>query len=935
MDYKDTLNLPRTDFPMKADLTRREPKMLEFWDSRKIYEKLRAARSGRELFILHDGPPYANGHIHIGHTLNKILKDIVIKYKNIEGYDAPYIPGWDCHGLPIELQVDKTLGQRKKELSTAAFRKECRKYAESFVEVQREEFKRLGVLGSWEDPYLTMAFPYQAAIVRELGKCFAAGRVYRGNKPVHWCVSCRTALAEAEVEYEEKKSPSILVRFPIVRGWEAVSAGLPGLPAFAVIWTTTPWTIPANLAIAAHPEFTYAIVESGREHFLVAKELVAPVMKEAGRADYAIVRELRGAELEGLVARHPYLERESRFVLGDHVTLEAGSGLVHTAPGHGQEDYAVGQRYGLEVYSPVDDRGRFAADVAVVAGQKVFEANAAVVAAIREAGNLLREGQVTHSYPHCWRCKHPVIFRATSQWFISMEEGGLREAALEQIDRVRWIPAWGRERIAGMIAHRPDWCISRQRSWGVPITVLLCEDCGGVVAPPELFERVAERVAREGADFWFDAAVTELLPAGAACPACGGSRLRKETDILDVWFDSGVSHTAVLEGRPGLSWPADLYLEGSDQHRGWFHSALLTGVANRGAAPYRSVLTHGFVVDAAGKKMSKSVGNVIAPQEIIRHYGAEILRLWVSAEDYTNDIRISPEILKRLAEAYFRIRNTARFLLGNLADFDPEAHAVPVAGLPEIDRWALARLAQVERRVLEAYRESQFHVVYHTLLNFCSVDLSAFYLDVLKDRLYVLAPDDPARRASQTVLHNVLESLVLLMSPVLSFTAEEIWQAMPPRAGRAESVFLVPFTPTPAPAGADELLARWERLLEVRRLVNKALEGAKGTIGKSLEAAVTIVADAGTRDFLAGFGGQLAEVFIVSAVELGEDPAAKEPVVSVRRAPGSKCPRCWCWSTRVGEVAAHPEICPRCADALAAAGRGGASLTGPAQSSKM
>jgi isoleucyl-tRNA synthetase len=930
MDYKDTLNLPKTAFPMKADLTRREPGMLEFWESQRTYERIRESRKGRPQYILHDGPPYANGHIHMGHALNKILKDIVIKSRNLEGFDASYVPGWDCHGLPIELQVDKTIGAKKKEMSTGQFRRECRKYAEGFVDIQRTEFKRLGVLGDWGDPYLTMAHSYQATIVRELGKCFAAGRVYRGHKPVHWCISCRTALAEAEVEYEEKKSPSILVRFPIVRGWETIASGLPPQPAFAVIWTTTPWTIPANLAISAHPGFVYAIVSSGGEYYLIAKELVDAVMREAGRGEYSTVREVRGSDLEGLVARHPYLARDSRFVLGDHVTLEAGSGLVHTAPGHGQEDYVVGQRYGLEVYSPVDDRGRFAADVERVAGQRVFDANPVVVAALRESGNLLREGQVTHSYPHCWRCKQPVIFRATSQWFISMEEKGLREASLAQIERVRWIPAWGRERIAGMIAHRPDWCISRQRSWGVPITVLLCEDCGGVVAPPELFDRVAARIEAEGADFWFDVPVEDLVPPGTACPGCGGGRLRKETDILDVWFDSGVSHAAVLEAR-GLPWPADLYLEGSDQHRGWFHSALLTGVATHGAAPYRGVLTHGYVVDAGGKKMSKSVGNVIAPQEIIKQYGAEILRLWVSAEDYTNDIRISQEILKRLAEAYFRIRNTARFLLGNLADFDPARDAVASERLPEMDRWALARLAQLERRVLDAYRDCQFHVVYHALLNFCSVDLSAFYLDVLKDRLYVLAPGDPARRASQTVLHRVLESLTLLMAPVLSFTAEEIWQAMPGREGKSGSVFLEVFRPTQPPEGAEALLERWERILEVRRLVTKALEGAKGEIGKSLEAAVTLSADPATAAFLGSFSeAQLKEIFIVSGVEVRADAAAAGAVASVRRADGRKCSRCWSWSVGVGESETHPEVCPRCAAALATIAGGPAQREGRA-----
>jgi isoleucyl-tRNA synthetase len=919
MDYKDTLNLPQTAFPMKADLTKREPAMIDFWDEKRIYARIQEVRKGCDTFILHDGPPYANGHIHMGHTLNKILKDIVVKSRNLDGYRAPYVPGWDCHGLPIELQVDRTLGDKKKNLSTAQFRKECRAYAEGFVGVQRDEFRRLGVMGDWANPYLTMAFGYQASIVRELGTCFAAGRVYRGNKPVHWCISCRTALAEAEVEYEEKTSPSITVRFPIVRGWERIAAGLPERPAFAVIWTTTPWTIPANLAVAAHPDFTYVIAESAGEYYLVAKDLLGAVMKAAGRPEAAVVREVRGAELEGLVARHPYLERESRFVLGDHVTLEAGSGLVHTAPGHGQEDYEVGRHYGLEVLSPVDERGCFLPVVEHVGGRKVFDANPIVIDAIRAAGNLLHEGTVTHSYPHCWRCKKPVIFRATRQWFISMEHGALRQGALDEIKRVRWVPAWGSERITGMITHRPDWCISRQRSWGVPITVFLCEACGEPHQTPALFEAIAARVEREGADFWFDAPVEDFLPAGTACASCGGRAFRKEQDILDVWFDSGVSHAAVLEARAGLSWPADLYLEGSDQHRGWFHSALLTGVANRGRAPYRGVLTHGFVVDAAGKKMSKSVGNVIAPQEMIKQHGAEILRLWVSAEDYTNDIRISPEIVKRLAEAYRRIRNTARFLLGNLADFDPAAHAVPDGELPELDRWALARLAQVERRVLEAYRSYQFHLVYHTLHNFCAVDLSAFYLDVLKDRLYVLPPGDRERRAAQTVLRRVLESLVLLMAPILSFTAEEIWQVMAPRGEGDASVFFGRFPATAPPADAETLLPRWDRLLEIRRLVNKTLEDARkaGVLGQSLEARVTLTADAETLAFLRSFGPGLKDVFIVSAVELREEGAAPgPPAVAVARAGGVKCERCWAWTPAVGGHPEHPGVCPRCADAL-------------------
>ncbi len=926
MDYKDTLNLPKTAFPMKADLVRREPEMLAHWEQIGLYARQRAARAGRPLFLLHDGPPYANGRIHMGHALNKILKDIIIKSRGMDGFDTPYVPGWDCHGLPIELQVDKTLGPKKAAMSTGEFRRECRRYAEGFVDVQREEFRRLGVIGDWGDPYLTMSFGYQASIVRELGRFFAAGRVYQGRKPVHWCTSCRTALAEAEVEYEEKTSPSITVRFPVVRGWEAVAGDLPRLPAYAVIWTTTPWTIPANLAVAVNPDLVYAVVESGGEHYLVAKELAEGLMRSAGRADWRIVREVRGADLEGLVARHPYLDREARFVLGDHVTLEAGSGLVHTAPGHGQEDHEVGLRYGLEVYSPVDERGRFLPEVERVAGLRVFEANPVVIEAIREGGNLLHAGEVTHSYPHCWRCKHPVIFRATRQWFVSMEEGGLREAALEQIRAVRWIPAWGEDRIAGMIANRPDWCISRQRSWGVPITALSCESCGGVLASPELFERVAERVEREGADFWFDAPIGELVPPGAACPSCGATAFRRETDILDVWFDSGVSHAAVLERREGHAWPADLYLEGSDQHRGWFHSALLTAVATRGRAPYRGVLTHGFVVDKDGKKMSKSKGNVVVPQEVIRQYGAEILRLWVAAEDYTNDIRIWPGLMKSLATAYFNIRNTVRFLLGNIHDFDPERDAVEEARLPELERWALARLARVERRVLEAYRAFQLHVVYHTLHAFCTVDLSAFYLDILKDRLYCEPAGGASRRAAQTVLHRAAESLTLLLAPILSFTAEEIWQALGASAAapdRPASVFLAAFPGTAEPAGADALLARWERLRGVRDAVNKALEEARraGTIGKGLEAEVTVTADDETRTFLESFGPLLREVCIVSAVRLAPAAPAGTPLaVSVGPASGAKCERCWCRSVEVGTREGRPGVCPRCAGALDEAG---------------
>jgi isoleucyl-tRNA synthetase len=907
---------------MKANLPQREPEAIKRWEDLGVYRRIRERAAGKEKYILHDGPPYANGHIHMGTAFNKILKDIVVKSRSLEGFDAPYVPGWDCHGLPIELQVDRSLGKKKRSMSTAEFRKECRAYAGRFLDIQRDEFRRLGVLGDWEAPYLTMDYSYQAAIVRELGRFFEAGSVYRGYKPVHWCMSCRTALAEAEVEYEDKSSPSITVRFPVVSGAEKVLEGLDEGPLFAVIWTTTPWTIPANLAIAVHPDLVYAVVASEGAYYLAAEELVEPLLKSIGKADCRVVRKISGRDLEGLVARHPFLDRESPVILAEHVTVEAGTGLVHTAPGHGQEDYDVGQRYGLEIYSPVDEGGRFLPDVERIGGQKVFDANPVVVEMIDEQGHLLHHDTVSHSYPHCWRCKKPVIFRATRQWFIAMERGDLRRRSLEEIERVTWIPSWGKERISGMIATRPDWCISRQRSWGVPITVFTCEGCGEGMAPEGFFDKVAARVEEEGADFWFGEDARGLLSGSEVCSSCGGSSFRKEEDILDVWFDSGVSHAAVLEGREELSWPADLYLEGSDQHRGWFHSALLSAVGTRGSAPYRSVLTHGFVVDAKGKKMSKSSGNVIAPQEIIKRYGAEILRLWVAAEDYTSDIRISGEIVQRLAEAYRRIRNTARFLLGNLSGFDPAEDAVAREDLLEIDRWALARLGQVRARVLEAYRKCQFHAVYHTLHNFCAVDLSAFYLDILKDRLYVEAPSSVKRRAGQTALFEILESLVLLMAPILSFTAEEVWQNMPDADRRGESVFYEEFPAAADSAGDEELLARWERLQAIRGTVNKVLEVARKEqgLGQSLAAKLTVTGNAETVSFLESFGPDLKDVFIVSKVTLREGKAPEEPesevVVEVSPAEGERCERCWVFADGVGSDERFPGSCPRCAGIL-------------------
>ncbi|HEX9113164.1 MAG TPA: isoleucine--tRNA ligase, partial [Nitrospirota bacterium] len=686
MDYKTTLNLPRTDFPMKANLKDLEPRVIEKWRREKIHDRLQEQTTGRRTYILHDGPPYANGHIHIGHALNKILKDIIVKFKTMEGFRSPYVPGWDCHGLPIEHQVLKSLGPKKEGMSQIEIRRLCREYAEKFIDVQREEFKRLGVFGDWDHPYLTMDFSYEAAIVRELGKFVAAGGVYKGKKPVYWCGFDETALAEAEVEYADHESPSVYVRFELPDAGKAIPA-LNGKAAAIAIWTTTPWTLVANLAVALHPEFDYVAVETGGSALILAEGLLKQSMEKFGFSEYRVLDKFKGRKLEGLKARHPFItpERESLVILGDHVTLEAGTGAVHTAPGHGQEDYEAGLKYGLEVYAPVDSKGRFTREADGFAGQQVFKANKGVIELLRSKGALLAEEKISHSYPHCWRCKNPVIFRATEQWFISMKTNELLKKTVENIHKVSWVPSWGKDRILGMMENRPDWCISRQRAWGVPIVAFTCKQCGELLSDHGVVDHVAGIVEREGADAWFVRTPAELLPPGTQCKKCGGSNLEKEMDILDVWFDSGVSHAAVLRQRKELSWPADLYLEGSDQHRGWFQSSLLTSVATTGRAPYNSVLTHGFTVDGSGKKMSKSAGNVVAPQEVIDKYGAEVLRLWVSAADYRDDIRISQEILTHLAEAYRRIRNTSRYLLGNLADFDPEKDGVSGKDLLEID----------------------------------------------------------------------------------------------------------------------------------------------------------------------------------------------------------------------------------------------------------
>ncbi|MBE0503588.1 MAG: isoleucine--tRNA ligase [Desulfuromonadales bacterium] len=921
MDYKETLNLPNTDFPMRANLPQREPELLKKWEGMGLYRQIEEAGQNRPAFILHDGPPYANGHTHIGHALNKILKDVVIKSRRMSGFYAPYVPGWDCHGLPIELMVDKQLGNKKREMTKGEIRKACRAYAAGWVEIQRREFERLGVFGEWENPYLTMTEGYEAATARELARFAERGGLFKGKKPVHWCSSCVTALAEAEVEYADHTSYSIYVKFPFAGTLPAELAAFSDKALAFVIWTTTPWTIPANLAICLNPDLPYALVEVGGEYLVIAEGLVAEIARVLGWEDYRVATTFAAPIFEKQTCRHPLYDRPSLIVLGSHVTLEAGTGCVHTAPGHGHDDYLTGLRYGLEIYNPVDDYGRYRPDVELFAGLKVNEAHTLVAEKLDTVGALLNFGKIIHSYPHCWRCKKPVIFRATEQWFISMEANDLRDQALKAINDVEWIPRWGKERIFGMIENRPDWCVSRQRSWGVPITVFYCAACGEALADGPTMHHVADLFEKGGSDLWYEKEVEELLPIGTLCAKCGHATFTRESDILDVWFDSGVSHAAVLERRGNLGAPADLYLEGSDQHRGWFHSSLLASIGTRGIAPYKAVLTHGFVVDGSGKKMSKSQGNVVAPEEVIKKYGAEILRLWVAAQDYRDDIRISNEILERLADAYRRIRNTARYILGNLDGYNPESDWVSDGDLFEIDRWALSKLEGLIQRVERCYQEYEFHVLYHAVHNFCSVELSAFYLDVLKDRLYTAKAGSLARRSAQTAMYRILDALTRLIAPVLSFTADEIWWCLP--GEREASVHLATLPKIETSLLDAALEARYEQILMVRSDVSKVLEVARiaKTIGHSLDARVTIYAPAGPwRDLLTAYRDELATLFIVSQVVLTEMAPSggvageelKELFIHVEKAAGDKCERCWNYSTSVGASTAHPALCPRC-----------------------
>jgi isoleucyl-tRNA synthetase len=934
MDYKTTLNLPKTAFPMRANLPQTEPTMLAWWEGIGIEKRLREVSVDRPPWILHDGPPYANGHIHMGHVLNKVLKDVVVKSRAMAGFNAVYVPGFDCHGLPIEHQVDKELGLDRPGVDVRAAMdpvekiRRCRAYAQMFVDIQREEFKRLGVFGDWDHAYMTMTPAYEGVIVRELGRLVGRGLVYKGLKPVHWCMYCKTALAQAEVEYEEQRTPSVYVKFPLVTPHPDVPDAT---KQSVVVWTTTPWTLPANLAVAVSPHARYVALDVAGETLFVAEDLVDELVKVARLPTPRVIHRLEGFRLEGVEYRHPWIDRVGEVYPADFVTMDAGTGLVHVAPGHGEEDYDLGKSQGLPIYNPVDDDGRFVPEVEHFAGLTVWDANRKIIDLLRERGALVAEAPLTHTYPHCWRCKNPTLFRATEQWFVGLDRDGLRARTLEAIRRdVQWIPPWGEERIYNMVAHRPDWTISRQRVWGVPIVAFYCAGCEALLLEQPVIEHVARLFAEgRGIEEWYLRSEAELLPPGIQCSRCGGTGFRKGTDTLDVWFDSGCSHAAVLEARPELRWPAELYLEGSDQHRGWFHSSLLEAMATRGAPPYKAVLTCGFVVDGEGRKMSKSVGNTVGPEDLIPKYGAEVLRLWVAAEDYTEDIRLSGEILERLADAYRRLRNTCRFLLGNLGDFDPGRHRQPYAGLDEVDRFVLDRLARLVDRVARAYEEYQFHTVFHAVHNFCAVDLSALYLDIIKDRLYTSAPDDPRRRAAQTACYDVLSALLRLLAPILSFTAEEAWRHLP--GGKAESVHLERFPEVPLAWLDDTLEQEWRRMLEVRREIAKALETARarGLIGSGLEASVTVAqAPEDLPDLLERKRELLPTLLIVSRVSLAPagQPAAVQYesqeipglVIGVDHARGAKCARCWMWTEGVGADAEHPTLCERCLAVLRA-----------------
>ena len=926
-DYNATLNLPETQFQMRAGLPQKEPGMLAHWEEEDLYGRLMAHNEGKPLYVLHDGPPYANGDIHLGTALNKVLKDIIVRSKNMMGYKAPYIPGWDTHGLPIELKARKKAGVDS-GVSDLELRKICREFALHYVDVQREQFKRLGVLGDWEHPYLTLRPGFEARQIEVFGAMANKGYIYKGLKPVYWCPECETALAEAEIEYAEDPCDSIYVKFKAADDKGKLAAlGADLSKTYFVIWTTTTWTLPGNLAICVGPSYEYCVVHAKEkdEYYVMARELVTPTMEAAGIADYDISDVIPGSELEYMTYTHPFMDRVSPIIVGDHVTLESGTGCVHTAPGHGVEDFDVCVQHYPEipVVVPVDNKGRMTAEAGQFQGLTTQEANKAILQHLIDIGALFAVQKIIHQYPHCWRCKEPVLFRATEQWFCSVD--GFKEDAVKAVESVKWLPGWGEDRMKNMIRDRSDWCISRQRVWGVPIPIFYCEKCGHPHVDEASIKAVAELFGKEGSDAWYTHEAAEILPAGTVCEKCGGTSFRKEKDIMDVWFDSGSSHASVLEEN-GLPWPCDLYIEGADQYRGWFQSSLLTAVATRGQSPYKTCCSCGWVVDGEGRKMSKSLANGTAPEKIIQQYGADILRLWVASSDYHSDVRISFEYLKQLSDGYRKIRNTARFILGNLNDFDPDRDRVPFEKLHDIDKWALASCQKLVKEVREDYEAFEFHNIYHAVYNFCSVELSSFYLDVLKDRLYVEKKDGEARRAAQTAIYDILCALDLMLAPILPFTAEEIWQFVPAsREYDHSSVMLNDMPEAKEELVSPEFMAKWERIHAVRDDVNKALEEARTakTIGKSLEAKVTLRCGGELLGFLEGVREILPAVFIVSAVELaGEGEGAfrgavEGLAVDVAPAPGEKCQRCWMQSDTVGKDPAHPTLCARCAAVLA------------------
>ncbi|HUI79548.1 MAG TPA: isoleucine--tRNA ligase [Bryobacteraceae bacterium] len=928
VDLKKTVNLPKTDFPMKANLAQMEPKMLDRWEAEGLYEKIRAACAGRPMYVLHDGPPYANGEIHLGTAFNKILKDFVVKSKTMAGFDSPYVPGWDCHGLPIEARVDSQLGSKKASMTAVEVRAECRKYAAKYVDLQKRDFVRVGVLGRWRDPYLTMSAQFESVIAGAFVEFLDRGYVYKGLKTVNWCIHDRTALAEAEIEYENHTSPSIWVRFALTSDPALIDPALAGRKVYGLIWTTTPWTIPANVAIAYHPKFEYVAVEVGEDVYIVAVELLKATAEKLGWSAPKAIAGFVGSKLEGTIFRHPFLERDSLGILAEHVTLDQGTGAVHTAPGHGQEDFEVGSKYGLPIYCPVDAAGKFFhAEGAAgrlpeeIIGKTVWQANPIVIGILKSAGALLAHEDMAHSYPHCWRCHHATIFRATEQWFIGMERNDLRPRTLHAIKQVKWMPSWGEERITNMIATRPDWCISRQRVWGVPIIAFYCENCQEPLTDRKVLDRVVELFAEHSSDVWYDRSAAELIGPSMSCPRCGGSEFRKEKDILDVWFDSGSSHLAVLTPKNGLPWPSNLYLEGADQYRGWFHSSLLVGVALRGEAPYKECATNGWTLDEQGRAMSKSLGIGIHPDQIIPKFGADVLRLWAASVDFTEDVRLSETILQRLSEAYRKYRNTFRWALGNLNDFDPVRDAVPGDKLLEIDRWVLLRAEALVAQCRAWYDEFAFHKVYRAVYDFFASELSAIYIDASKDALYTAAPKAHRRRSAQTAIYRITHALVRLVAPLLSFTTEEVWGYLAKLPGSPDSVHLTLFPdPQELTAGLTaeqrKQAADWEKLIEVRNDVLKALEVARQNkfIGAPLEALVRLKAGDDLYPLLSRYLSDLPGLFIVSQVVLERGGGPLE--VEIERAQGQKCERCWKYTTDVGKSAEFPTLCAACVEAV-------------------